>query len=497
MTIRILGETPKTTRTQIIPLSKHGSLSSSLQKIAARFNIPETMLTLNFMGDAKEIHSIYTENQHILLLGIGEKTGYAELKKAFIHLVTKWKEKFPDKIALNLSYSNMPSSEAAIWAKAATNGIGLGSYNLGLYKTNGKKPTNFEKKAQLTIVSEKSLHTEIKKAATQGNLLAQTQMQIFNLVNAPANKAKPEVLAKWAINSGKKYGYKVTSLTPKQIEKTGLHGVLAVNRGSEYPPAFVIMEYKPKKVGKKTLPKIGIVGKGVTFDTGGISLKGSKNMHYMKSDMGGAAAVLGTMEMVAKLKLPVHLIGIVPSTDNCIDALAIKPGDIINSYSGKTIEIIDTDAEGRLLLADGLAYMVKHFNPEIMIDLATLTGSCVRTLGYQAAALLSKNEILSANLYKSGLSTGEKLWPLPLWDCYKKDIESDVADIRNFSGRPVAGAISAGKFLEFFTNNHPCWAHLDIAGVAFGDTDFGTMKAATGFGIQLLTDFVTKTCEHA
>ena len=213
-------------------------------------------------------------------------------------------------------------------------------------------------------------------------------------------------------------------------------------------------------------------------------------MHYMKSDMGGAAAVLGTMEACAKLQLPVHLVGIVPSTDNCVDAKSVKPGDVINSYSGKTIEIIDTDAEGRLILADGLAYLNKNYQPEVMIDLATLTGSSVRALGYQAGALFSNNQKLSDQLFQTGMSTGERLWPLPLWEEYRSDMDSDVADIANFSGKPIAGAITAAKFLEFFTKQHPAWAHLDIAGVAFGNSGLSKHKSATGYGIRLLISFL-------
>lgn len=207
--------------------------------------------------------------------------------------------------------------------------------------------------------------------------------------------------------------------------------------------------------------------------------------------MGGAAAVLGTMELVAKLQLPVHLIGIVPSTENSVDAKSIRPSDVINSYSGKTIEIIDTDAEGRLILADGLAYMIRHFNPSILIDLATLTGSAVRTFGYHAAALFSSNDDLAGQLERTGARTGERVWRLPLWDIYKEDIKSDVADIRNFSGRPIAGAIGAAKFLEAFTEDHLAWAHMDIAGVAFTDSEFANQKSGTAFGVRLLAEFLS------
>lgn len=213
-------------------------------------------------------------------------------------------------------------------------------------------------------------------------------------------------------------------------------------------------------------------------------------MHYMKSDMGGAAAVLGTIELAAKLQLPVHLVGIIPSTENSIDGLAIKPGDVIGSYSGKTIEVIDTDAEGRLILADGLSYANQNFALDTIIDLATLTGSCVATLGYSAAGLFTNNETLAQSLYQSGLQTGEKLWRLPLWDDYKDELKSDVADVKNYHGKPVAGAIVAAKFLEVFTENHANWAHLDIAGTAFGDSEFGTMKSATAYGVRLLVNWL-------
>jgi leucyl aminopeptidase len=293
------------------------------------------------------------------------------------------------------------------------------------------------------------------------------------------------------MRSGSKYGFKVEVMDLGRIRNIGLHALLAVNQGSTHPPMFIVMEYKPEEA-VSDLPKVGLVGKGVTFDTGGLSIKPSTNMHYMKSDMGGAAAVFGTMEMAAKLQLPVHLIGVVPATDNSVDANAVKPSDVIDSYSGKTIEIIDTDAEGRLILADGIAYILRHYQPEILIDLATLTGSTVRTLGYHAAALFTNNDALYDQLNQVAEVSGEMVWRFPLWDVYKEDIKSDVADVRNFSGRPIAGAIGAAKFLEFFTEEHPAWAHLDIAGVAFGDSEFSIQKSATAYGVRLLTEYLIK-----
>ena len=196
------------------------------------------------------------------------------------------------------------------------------------------------------------------------------------------------------------------------------------------------------------------------------------------------------MEAAAKLQLPIHLIGIVPTTDNSVDAKSVKPSDVIDSYSGKTIEVIDTDAEGRLILADGLCYMVKNYAPDVLIDLATLTGSTVRALGYHAAGLFSNHDGLAADLAAAGERTGERAWRLPIWDIYRDNLKSDVADIRNYSGPPPSPALSTRlSFLETFIEGHSQWAHLDIAGVAFTDSEFSSQKSATGFGIRLLLDY--------
>lgn len=213
-------------------------------------------------------------------------------------------------------------------------------------------------------------------------------------------------------------------------------------------------------------------------------------MHYMKSDMGGAAAVLGAIEAVASARLKYDVFGIIPLAENVISGNALLPGDIINSYSGKTIEVIDTDAEGRLILADGLYYAQKHYNPDVLIDLATLTGSAVHTFGYHCGALFSNDENLSKNIQTVGEQYGERLWPLPMWDDYSEDLYSDVADLRNLGALPLAGAIFAAKFLENFINEHPSWVHLDIAGVAFGNQEMSKQKAATGYGVKLLFEFI-------
>ncbi|MCL4119723.1 UNVERIFIED_CONTAM: hypothetical protein GTU68_004296 [Idotea baltica] len=309
----------------------------------------------------------------------------------------------------------------------------------------------------------------------------------MDLMNGPANISNIERMIFWAQESGRAHGYEVTVLDTAKLEELGMGSLLAVGRAAPTQSHMLIMEYKhPDATGKK----VALVGKGVTFDTGGLSIKGATNMHYMKSDKGGAAAVLGAVEAVAKNKAKCHVIGIVPLAENVIASDALIPGDIITSYSGKTIEVIDTDAEGRLILADALYYTQEQYKPDIMIDLATLTGSSVRTFGYHCGAMFSNNSDLQEQLQSVGTSYGERLWPLPLWDDYQDHLYSDVADLRNLGTMPLAGCITAAKFLENFTNEHPAWSHLDIAGVAFGNTVTSKQKAGTAFGVKLLYEFL-------
>lgn len=480
----------------VIPLVQDSSNEKILTALFSELDWPAGGIPKFDPKPGKVLRFPGKNGKSLFLIGLGEKPNYPAMVQAFRSFSFSHKEDLTQDLTLHLRCGNAPRSakKLATWVEAAVNGLLVGTYNLGLYKTSKSSLHPLGKKgSSLEILSPSKEINTLKRAVEKAKATAETQLSVFDLVNGPGNKVKPSDLAKWAQRSGKKHGFEVKVLNKAAIKKTGLDALLAVNKGSEYPPAFIIMEYRPKNRRKgMKLPKIGLVGKGVTFDTGGLSIKTNNNMHYMKSDMGGAAAVLGAVELAAKLELAIHLIGIIPSTDNCVDANSVKPGDVINSYSGKTIEIIDTDAEGRLLLADGLAYMKKNYDPDVMIDLATLTGSCVRTLGYQAGGLFSANDELVSQLEKAGTAVGERLWRLPIWDEYAKDIESDVADVKNFSGRPVAGAISAAKFLEAFTDQHPAWAHLDIAGMAFADSPFAKQKSATAFGVNLLVEYLRR-----
>ena len=492
MTIKISAKANPKTKTIIIPLLAKSHLSNTLITLDKKYGTNCISFEKEFRANNITVLSFASKkgNYKVYLLKLNEALHFKQIELTFKVFAYRQKEQLSTPIAIdfNFLFLQKKSINKHIVIEAAVNGWILSTYQIGLYKTVPKKKT--AKSITLELLLEKDKGNSFQKSINTAKAIAEAQLQILDLVNAPGNKVTPKALANWAKKSGKANGFKVRVLNKAQAKKIGLHALLAVNKGSEYPPAFIIMEYTPQKTGKKKLPVIGLVGKGVTFDTGGLSIKGSNNMHYMKSDMGGAAAVLGAMEVISKQQIPVKLIGIVPATDNCVDATAIMPGDVINSYSGKTIEIIDTDAEGRLILADGLAYLNKNYKTDVLIDLATLTGSTVQTLGYQAGGLFSNNNKLARALITAGEQTGERLWALPLWNEYLPDVQSDVADVRNYSGRTVAGAISAAKFLEYFIDNHPAWAHLDIAGVAFGNSVFSKQKSATAYGIRLLYQFV-------
>ncbi|MBB4805656.1 leucyl aminopeptidase [Chryseobacterium defluvii] len=360
-------------------------------------------------------------------------------------------------------------------------GLLIGTYNYPFEKNHPFWNTKFE--IHFESLSQKKLDQVILRAEAISN----GQIACQEWLNKPANLKKPDIFNTYLKALAKKHHLKYTVFNRKKCEELGLGAYLSVNQGSAYDAAFTILEYKTDVKKAKTF---GLVGKCVLFDTGGVSLKNPDNMHYMKSDMGGATAVLGALICASEMKLPVNIIAVLPITDNAISENAFLPSDVITAYNGKTIEVLNTDAEGRMILADGLSYLAKNYKTDLIIDLATLTGSSVRMFGDTCGALFSNNEELKNLLIKTGDKTNQRLWNLPLWDVWKDDIQSDVADLKNISMKPIGDCIIAAKFLEQFIENHPKWAHLDIAGVAFGNTNYAKEKAATGFGVQLLTDLI-------
>lgn len=377
----------------------------------------------------------------------------------------------------------MPDELPADSVASATNGWTTGHYNLGLFKNSEDKKA--KSTPDIFVLTAGSNEQEVR----EGFATADVIHDIMNLINLPANHKSPDFMDQWAKHHAAENGYQAESLDKGRLEAIGMNAFLCVNRGSESPARLVLTHFRHPEATKK----VAIVGKGVLFDTGGLSIKDSRNLHYMKSDMAGGAVALGIVDVCARLNLPVDIRAIVPFTDNSVDSKSTKPGDVITSYSGKTIEIIDTDAEGRLVLADALTYASKQFEPDVIIDLATLTGNIISALGNQAAGLFTVNDQLAESILDAGNQSGERVWRMPMYDEYLEDMQSDIADIKNLSDKPAAGAATASKFLEQFTLNHPAWAHLDIAGMGFQPNGFGKGYCATGFGIRLLLTWLRQS----
>ena len=311
-----------------------------------------------------------------------------------------------------------------------------------------------------------------------------------DLVNEPLSYLTAAQMSLDIKKLGKAHGFKVTVFDEKKIKAMKMGGIIAVNRGSFTPPRFNILEYKPSKKAKNSKP-IVLVGKGIVYDTGGLSLKSTANsMDRMKADMGGAASVVGTFVAVAKAKLPIHIIGLIPATDNRPGNNAYAPGDVIKMFDGSTVEVLNTDAEGRMVLADALHY-AKKYKPELVLDFATLTGAAVRSVGTEGISMMANaNESIKSKIMKSGFSVHERIVEFPLWKEYGEQMKSNIADLKNLGG-PYAGHITAAKFLEHFTAHEYPWVHFDIAGHAFlTRSNAYRPKDGTGVGVRLMFDFL-------
>ena len=331
------------------------------------------------------------------------------------------------------------------------------------------------------LVGERSELKAGQSGLKQGAAIAHGMSLAKDLGNLPGNVCTPAYLADAARTLARQYKLGVQVLERKDMEKLGMGSLLSVARGSDEPPKLIVLKYEGGPRGQKPY---ALVGKGVTFDTGGISLKPAPEMDEMKFDMCGAASVLGTLRAVAELKLPINVIGIVPATENMPGGSATKPGDIVTSMSGLTVEILNTDAEGRLILCDALTY-AERFEPQAVVDIATLTGACVIALGHVASGLFANDDALAQELLAAGQTTHDRAWHLPLWDDYQEQLKSNFADFANIGGRP-AGSVTAACFLARFTKKFK-WAHLDIAGVAWKS---GAANGATGRPVPLLTQYL-------
>jgi leucyl aminopeptidase len=438
----------------------------------------------DFSGKEGETALLYADlaAPRLLLVGLGERSSFTldRLRRISAIAARKARSLGTREAALVLREPGNAGLEAS--ARAAAEGATLGLYRFTRYKTGGAG-SDRELEGFDLVLEESADRGAASRGAEVGVRVAAAAVLARDLANEPSNTATPEHLANQAREIADRYAMGIEVLERAGIEDEGLAGLATVGRSAENGPRFIVLEHGK---GGDDAPLV-LVGKAVTFDSGGISIKPAAGMEDMKFDMSGGAAVLGTMEAVGALDLPLNVVALVPATENLPGGAAFKPGDVLRMHSGKTVEILTTDAEGRLILADALSY-ARRYEPAAVVDCATLTGACRVALGDHASGLMGNDEALIAEIQRAGEATGERAWPLPLFEEYTEQIRGDVADIKNSGGRN-GGALTAGAFLKEFAD-FP-WAHLDIAGTAYGKKGNAyTPKGATGVPARLLVEFL-------
>lgn len=443
----------------------------------------------DFTGTFKQTSILYPTNgiraSRVILIGLGKQEDFSinRVRLASAVVTKEAEQRGVKHLATIVHGGGIGGLDVESATQATAEGAILGTYQFTTYKTQDNPSNTLEK---LTIVEfDASKQTDIETGAQAGQHIAEGVCLARNLGNTPGNDLPPSVLAEQTTEMAASVGLSYEVFDEHRIQSEGMGALSAVGQGSTRPPRFIILEHKGQNL--EANPVI-LVGKGITFDTGGISLKGVDGMWDMKFDMCGAAAVIGTMQTVAKLNLPTRIIGIVAAAENMPDGNAYRPGDILKPLGKKTVEIRSTDAEGRLALIDALAY-IKRYNPTAAIDLATLTGACVTALGNDASGLMGNNNDLIQAVHQAGNRTGEIAWHLPILEGHRNQIKGDYADLKNSGGRP-GGALTAAAFLEAYVDEYP-WAHLDIAGTAWNNTTKpDTPIGATGVGVRLLIDYL-------
>ncbi len=450
-----------------------GALSAILRRGDLEGKASQTLLLHNLPN---------LPSERVLLIGCGKEKEFNEARYREItaRAMGTLKDTGATEITSYLTDLDIKNHDIAWRVRQAVEVSEAALYRFDQLKS---KPNNHRRalKRMVLAVPKRSDLSTGEHAVQQGVAIAAGMKLLRDLGNLPGNICTPGYLAEQAKELGQRAGIKVTVLEREEMENLGMGSFLSVARGSRQPPKFIVLEYRG---GKDDEAPIALVGKGITFDSGGISIKPGDKMDEMKFDMCGAATVLGTLQAAAELKLPINIVGLIPTCENLPDGSAIKPGDIVKSLSGQTIEILNTDAEGRLILCDALTY-AERYKPAAVVDIATLTGACVVALGNHASGLLANNDQLARELIAAGRYTYDRAWQLPLWDEYQKQLDSNFADMANIGGRE-GGAITAACFLSRFTKNFK-WAHLDIAGTAWKS---GKEKGATGRPLPLLTQFL-------
>ncbi|MCS6785826.1 MAG: leucyl aminopeptidase [Thiobacillaceae bacterium] len=463
-----------TAAAKVIDTASGGALSEILRRGDMDGRLASTLLL-------QRLPQVQAER--VLLVGLGKAREWREkhYREAIRATVKTLEATGATDAAVFLTEERVPHHDPAWCVEQAVVVTGETLYRFDRLKSQREDAPRRPLRRLTLMVSGRDALQAGEQAVARGRAIVEGMRLAMDLGNLPGNVCTPTYLAQTAQDLAKEHGLAVEVLDRAQIEKLNMGSFLSVAKGSEEPPKFIVLQYKGG--AKKDRPVV-LVGKGITFDSGGISLKPGADMDEMKYDMSGAAAVLGAIKAAALLRLPLNVVGLIPACENLPSGRANKPGDIVTSMSGQTIEILNTDAEGRLILCDALTY-AERFEPQAVVDIATLTGACVIALGHVATGVMANNDALARELIQAGEAAWDRCWQLPLWDDYQEQLKSNFADMANIGGRP-AGTITAACFLARFTKKYD-WAHLDIAGTAWKS---GKDKGSTGRPVPLLTHFL-------
>ncbi len=475
-----------------VAVAQGSAVPTSLAELdrAAGGVVARAITSGDFKGKRDETTLLYpggAKPERVLLVGLGKP---GEVTRNTIRRAAAVAGKRARALgAKQLAFAVVPEARNGVSARdlgqTSVEGAAHGAWAF----TELKKAAPDEPKPEVegvTLVCDQKEMKEVAAGQRVGDAVAAGQRLTRHLQMLPGNVCTPTYLAERAKQLADQHGFTLTVFDRAKLQQEAMGALLAVAQGSDQEPRFIVLEYR----GAGDAPPVALVGKGVTFDSGGISIKPAQNMEDMKFDMSGAAAVLGTFETLGQLKPKLNVVGLIPATENLPSGHAVKPGDVVKSHFGKTIEIINTDAEGRLILCDALSY-VRRFKPSAVIDIATLTGAVVVALGQVAIGAMGNDEPLLTEVREAGERAGERCWPLPLWDEYRDLLKSDIADVKNSGGRG-AGSIAGGWFLREFVEGYP-WVHLDIAGTAYTEGEGPHQaKGPTAVGVRLFTEFILK-----
>ena len=447
-----------------------------------------------FRGKRRELTVFHrpADGGRVVLIGLGPSPSYGAetVRRAAAEVVKGLRGKGARTVGFVLASFARGRVDAPTAVRALADGAMLGGYEFVQYKSSPEPGVE-----ATTVFVGRAVSPTLEGALAEQRTIAEAVLWAREVANLPADTATPARLADEAQRLGKELSLKVTVFDERQLAEMGCGGLLAVGGGSAHPPRMIVLEHPGKPVRGAPPKTVALVGKGITFDSGGISIKPAAQMSYMKFDKSGAVAVLGTVRAAALLGVPSRVVGVLCCAENLPSGGAYRPGDLVRTFNGKTIEVLNTDAEGRVVLADGLGYVSRTYQPDVIVDIATLTGAEVVALGDDTAGLITGDEPLARALLSASAKTGEPLWRMPLTDYHRELVKSEVGDVRNSIEIPLAGMLTAGAFLEAFVDKSR-WAHLDIAGPAY--TTITTRKyqpayqnaGATAFGVRLLTRYL-------